>query len=258
LDGFASNETGRNGAQEAQVRTWLTKGYYVGVYQVTQSQWQQVMGDVQSWPSRWNNNEYNLTRPVEQVSYNDIRGSSAGAGWPADDNVDQDTFIWRLRSKAGLVGFDLPTDAQWEYACRAGTSGALNDGTMNLTNSNSDARLDLLGRYQYNGGKINGTTDPAPGCTTENATATVGSYAPNEWGLYDMHGNVYEWCLDWFADAMSGGDDPKGAVSGSRRVLRGGGWYYSASNCRSASRNSNLPSSRNYNGVGFRLVRTLP
>jgi formylglycine-generating enzyme required for sulfatase activity len=257
LMGSPSNETGRNGARETQVRTWLTKGYYVGVYQVTQSQWQQVMGDVRPWPSKWSNNEYNLTRPVEQVSYNDIRGSSAGAGWPADDNVDENTFIWRLRSKAGLAGFDLPTEAQWEYACRAGTSGALNDGTMNLTNSSSDARLDLLGRYQYNGGKINGTTDPAQDCTTENATATVGLYAPNDWGLYDMHGNVWEWCLDWFADAMEGGADPDGAVSGSLRVSRGGSWYNTASNCRSAYRNNYDPSNRGSN-IGFRLVRTLP
>lgn len=255
--GSPSNETGRNVDREAQVRTWLTKGYYVGVYQVTQSQWQQVMGDVRSWPSFWNNNEYRLTRPVEQVSYNDIRGSSAGAGWPADDNVDQNTFIWRLRSKAGLAGFDLPTEAQWEYACRAGTTGALNDSTMNLTNVNSDARLDLLGRYQYNGGKINGTTDPAQGCTTENATATVGSYAPNEWGLYDMHANVWEWCLDRFADARSGGYDPKGADSGSRRVVRGGSWDSPASDCRSAYRIILDPSSR-FSVIGFRLVRTLP
>ena len=263
--GSPSNETGRNVAREAQVRTWLTKGYYVGVYQVTQSQWQQVMGDVRSWPSKWNNNEYNLTRPVEQVSYYDIRENidntdDAAVDWPANDAVTPGSFMGRLRTKTGLAGFDLPTDAQWEYACRAGTSGALSDGTVNLTNTTSDARLDLLGRYQYDGGKVwDGTAwaDPATDCTAANATAAVGSYAPNAWGLYDMHGNVWEWCLDWFADAMSGGDDPKGAASGSSRVRRGGSWDSSASYCRSACRSGDGPS-RRANYLGFRLVRTLP
>ena len=263
LMGSPVNETGRTAAREAQVRAWLTKGYYAGVYEVTQGQWYQVMGDTaQAWPSKWSNNDYKLTRPVEQVSYYDIRENinntdDAAADWPANDAVTAGSFMGRLRSKTGLAGFDLPTDAQWEYACRAGTTGALNDGTVNITNSNSDARLDLLGRYQYNGGKINGTTDPAPDCTTANATAAVGTYAPNAWGLYDMHGNVWEWCLDWFADAMEGGDDPDGADSGSYRVLRGGRWYSPASGCRSAVRGINAPSYRS-NDIGFRLVRTLP
>jgi len=261
--GSPVNETGRTAAREAQVQAVLTKGYYAGVYEVTQGQWYQVMGDTaQAWPSKWSNNDYKLTRPVEQVSYYDIRENinntdDAAVGWPTNDAVTAGSFMGRLRSKTGLAGFDLPTDAQWEYACRAGTTGALNDGTVNITNSNSDARLDLLGRYQYNGGKINGTTDPAPDCTTANATAAVGTYAPNAWGLYDMHGNVWEWCLDWFADAMEGGDDPDGAVSGSLRVRRGGSWYSTASACRSAYRDYVDPSLRSIN-FGFRLVRTLP
>jgi len=262
--GSPVNETGRIAAREAQVQAVLTKGYYAGVYEVTQGQWYQVMGDTaQAWPSRWSNNDYKLTRPVEQVSYYDIRENinntdDAAVGWPTNDAVTAGSFMGRLRSKTGLAGFDLPTEAQWEYACRAGTTGALNDGTVNITNSNSDARLDLLGRYQYNGGRINGTTDPAQGCTTANATAAVGTYAPNAWGLYDMHGNVWEWCLDWFADAaMEGGDDPDGADSGSLRVFRGGSWYNPAAACRSAFRHNLVPSNRG-NDVGFRLFRTLP
>ena len=90
-----------------------------------------------------------------------------------------------------------------------------------------------------------------------NATASVGSYAPNAWGLYDTHGNVWEWCLDWHASALTGGTDPKGADSGSRRVGRGGGWNHAASNCRSARRDYSAPSAR-FNDLGFRLVRTLP
>ncbi|MDD4622813.1 MAG: formylglycine-generating enzyme family protein, partial [Kiritimatiellae bacterium] len=261
--GSPVNETGRTAAREAQVQAVLTKGYYAGVYEVTQGQWYQVMGDTaQAWPSKWSNNDYKLTRPVEQVSYYDIRENinntdDAAVGWPANDAVTAGSFMGRLRSKTGLAGFDLPTEAQWEYACRAGTTDALNDGTVNITNSNSDARLDLLGRYQYNGGKINGTTDPLPDCTTANATAAVGTYAPNAWGLYDMHGNVWEWCLDWFADAMEGGEDPDGADSGSGRVRRGGSWNGTASACRSAYRDGYDPSSRSRN-FGFRLFRTLP
>ena len=262
--GSPGNESYRTTAREAQVQAVLTKGYYVGVYEVTQGQWQQVMGDVRSWPAKWSNNDHKLTRPVEQVSYFDIRENPANSAiapnWPQSDAVHANSFMGRLRSKAGLAGFDLPTEAQWEYACRAGTTGALNDGTVNITNTNSDARLDLLGRYERNGGKVwNGTAwvDPATDCTTANATAAVGSYAPNAWGLYDMHGNVWEWCLDWYADAMAGGDDPVGAGSGSFRVSRGGSWYNAASYCRSAFRDRNVPSNRN-SDIGFRLFRTLP
>jgi formylglycine-generating enzyme required for sulfatase activity len=265
--GSPSNETGRDGTREDWHKVTLTKAFYAGVYEVTQSQWQQVMGDVRSWPARWSNNDYRLTRPVEQVSYYDIRENinntdDAAVDWPANDAVTAGSFMGRLRTKTGLAGFDLPTDAQWEYACRAGTTGALNDGTVNITNSNSDARLDLLGRYQYNGGKVwNGTAwvDPATDCTTANATAEAGAYLPNAWGLYDMHGNVWEWCLDWYAGNLgtAPAEDPTGAASGSIRVVRGGSWNYPASSCRSAYRINDAPSYRN-SYIGFRLFRTLP
>jgi len=267
--GSPSNETGRDAAREDWHDVVLTQAFYAGVYPITQSQWQLVSGDVRSWPSTWSHNDYRLARPVEQVSYNDIRGSSAGAGWPTGDAVDAATFIGRLRSKAGLAGFDLPTEAQWEYACRAGTTGALNDGTVNLTNTTSDARLDLLGRYQCNGGKIlvgSTWTDPhtalgvaQSAVTAEYATAKVGSYAPNAWGLYDMHGNLWEWCLDWYVGNLGMGTvtDPVGTASGSARVRRGGSWFHSALFCRSAFRNYSDPSTRDAT-FGFRLVRTLP
>jgi len=261
LMGSPSTETGRNTARETQVRTWLTKGYYAGVYEVTQSQWYQVMGDTaQAWPSKWNNNDYRLTRPVEQVSYWDIReklgADDPDVNWPSNKTVNANSFMGRLQTKTGLAGFDLPTEAQWEYACRAGTTGALNDGTVNISNSTACVFLDRLGRYASNGGKPDGK-DPAQNCTTVNATAAVGSYAPNAWGLYDMHGNVWEWCLDWFADAMEGGENPDGADSGSNRVVRGGSWGNPASNCRSAFRDISVPSTLG-RSIGFRLVRTLP
>jgi formylglycine-generating enzyme required for sulfatase activity len=274
--GSPSTEAGRAGTVEYRHQVVLTKDYYIGVYPVTQDQWQQAMGDTRSWPSRWNSLDYRLTRPVEQVSYFDIRENPAGSSsaispnWPQSDAVGPDSFMGRMWAKTGQAGFDLPTDAQWEHACRAGTTGALNDGTVNLANSTADARLDLLGRYQSNGGQIlmgstwvNPDTADALGSvvavTTSNATAAVGSYAPNAWGLYDMHGNVFEWCLDWFAASLGTGavENPVGAATGSARVSRGGSWASAASPCRSAYRGGYDPSTRG-SPIGFRLVRTLP
>ncbi len=263
--GSPSSEVYRDSNREDWHDVVLTKDYYAGVYEVTQSQWQQVMGDVRPWPARWNNADDKLMRPVESVSYYDIRenigADDSVVDWPLNALVTADSFMGRLRLKTGQASFDLPTDAQWEYACRAGMTGALNDGTANLTNINSDARIDLLGRYQYDGGKIlDGTwNNPPQDCTAENATAIAGTYLPNAWGLYDMHGNVYEWCLDWHVDHLGTGamTDPLGAVAGSLRVNRGGSWYKSASYCRSAHRSSFSSSSRN-DSIGFRLVRTLP
>jgi len=100
-------------------------------------------------------------------------------------------------------------------------------------------------------------TAPAQGCGATNGTAVVGSYQANAWGLYDTHGNVWEWCLDWSAGSLAGGSDPAGSDSGSNRVRRGGCWGSPASYCRSAFRNHDAPSARS-NFIGFRLVRTLP
>jgi len=263
--GSPSEEAYRTAESENLHVVVLTRAFYAGVYEVTQRQWQQVMSDVRSWPGAWTNVDYKATRPVEMVSYYDIRESTdntddPAVDWPANNVVAADSFMGRLRAKTGVAGFDLPTNAQWEYACRAGTTGALNDGTVNITNASSDARLDLLGRYARNGGKIGGTSDPERGCTTENATAEVGSYAPNAWGLYDMHGNVWEWCLDWSVLSLGYTEvtDPVGP-SGPQlnRVVRGGGWDRDASFCRSAFLGQGLPNTRNYR-FGFRVVRTLP
>jgi len=245
----------------------LTKAFYAGVYEVTQKQWQQVMGDVRNWPSRWNNTDYRDTRPVEQVSYYDIRenpanSDDAAVNWPSNSAVTANSFMGRVRAKTGIDGFDLPTEAQWECLCRAGTQTYYNDDGATPGNTTSNAQMDALGRYQYNGGKCwNGVSYDVPGqsTTTTGATATVGSYLPNAWGLYDTHGNVLEWCRDWYTNSLgtASATDPSGAGSGSDRVIRGGSWYDSASGCRSAVRLNGVPSNRYYY-FGFRLVRTLP
>lgn len=239
--GSPGDEMGRWADREFQHQVTLTQDFYLGVFEVTQAQYYLVMG---TWPSWFNNPTYRDTRPVEQVSWNTIRGGT----WPSGD-PGADTFMDKLRILVAGYLFDLPTEAQWEYACRAGTTTALNSG-KNLTNTDECPNMAEVGRYWYNGGS--GWTQDGD---LSVATAAVGSYLPNAWGLYDMHGNVGEWCLDWFV-ADLGVDpvvDPVGGATGSNRASRGGCWYDNALACRSASRPSNPPSNSG-NILGFRAA----
>ena len=236
--GSPKGEVGRDSC-ETQHQVTLTEDFYIGVFEITQKQYSLIYG---SNPSSYKGD----TRPVEYVSYNTIRGtgSTAGAGWPAYGHaVDSGSFLGKLRAKTGQT-FDLPTEAQWEYACRAGTTTALNTG-KNLTSTDKDSAMDEAGRYGYN-------RNDGKGGYSEHAK--VGSYLPNAWGLYDMHGNVWEWCLDWwvFDLGSSAVTDPKGPSTGSARVVRGGGWGYDARYCRSAYRFNCNPSYSFYSG--FRVV----
>ena len=226
-----NGELGRNPANEVQHPVTLTKDFYVGVFQVTQKQYERVMGT-----TSWQN-----ALPVVQVTYNMIRGTTLGANWPANNLVDTGSFMDNLRTKTGLT-FDLPTEAQWEYACRAGTTGAWNNGTT-IVNTTTDANLALLGIYAGNDGSSGG------------GATTVGLYLPNDWGLYDMHGNVMEWCLDWYTDNLGTtlAIDPKGHDSGPNRVVRGGSVFANAEGCRSAVRASRVPSNVSV-GIGFRAA----
>jgi len=231
----------------------LTKDFYIGVFEVTQRQWELVMGNR---PSYFNNSSYYATRPVENVSYYDIRENPANSddpavNWPANSAVNASSFMGKLRAKTGLSAFDLPTESQWEYACRAGTATALNTG-YNMTSTSSDPRMDAAGRYYYNGG-----SGYSQSCATSEATAKVGSCLSNAWGLYDMHGNVYEWCLDWYGTNPGTVSDPYGAASASFRMLRGGGFYDEAPRCSSAIRYLYYPLIRSGSG-GFRAAGTLP
>jgi formylglycine-generating enzyme required for sulfatase activity len=208
---------------DGSTETILSKPFYIGLFEVTQKQYSLVTGDN---PSGFPGDK----RPVECVSYNSIRGSSEGANWPASNAVDSDSFIGRLRRRT-RVDFDLPTEAQWEYACRAGTTtvysyGNTEDGDYMWYESNSSSQ-----------------------------THEVGTNLPNPWGLYDMHGNVREWCLDWYG-TLAYGADPKGASAGTGRVRRGGCWNHNASQCTSSCRYGMDPS-RKYTNYGFRLAMTI-
>ena len=214
----------------------ISEPFYIGVFEVTQKQYELING---SNPSSYMGD----MRPVERVSYNDIRGTSKGAQWPNGTEFDDTSWLGKLRAKVG-VAFDLPTESQWEYACRAGTTSYFCNG------GSGSSDLNILGRYSSN-------RNDGKGGYSEHTT--VGSYLPNAWGLYDMHGNVYEWCLDWYGSINSDpATDWAGAASGSRRVLRGGDWCHSDDlGCRSSARGSYTPSDRSIN-YGFRLCCSAP
>ena len=255
--GSPKDEWGRSD-YEVQHKVTLTKPFYIGVFECTQKQWEYVMGDR---PSYFNNDDYYATRPVEQVSYDMIRGSNQGAGWPSSNAVDDDSFMGVLRAKTGLE-FDLPTGAQWEYSCRAGTITALNSGKdliaidlyYHYENYETDTNMDEVGRYALNSNLGNDSQDSE----ASQGTAKVGSYLPNTWGLYDMHGNVYEWCLDWWdasAYSSSAVTDPVGLTESrySYRLKRGGSFRSENTACRSANM-ENDKSSTYRDNVGFRIV----
>ncbi len=238
----------------------LTHDFYVGVFEVTQAQWKNIKGAYPS-VSDFTNGLYRATRPAEKLAYDAMRGSAAegGGGWPTNDAVSTSSFIGQLRSKTGINGFDLPTEAQWEYACRSGTTTYYSDGIGTPSDVTSNAQMNVLGRYKYNGG---GSGDI--NCTTESGTAKVGSYRPNNWGLYDMHGNVWEFCLDWYADSLgtSSVTDPEGPAFPPNpgyptRVKKGGRFGVDGSYARSACRMYDHPSA-SPSGGGFRVAIRLP
>lgn len=249
-------ESGRDATREKPHQVTLTNNYYIGVYLVTQTQWQQIAG--------YNPSDFKTEgsmRPVEKVCYRDIRqgkgtasasASAMGGVYPADPYGE--SFLGLLRDKTKL-DFDLPSEAQWEFAARAGNGeGYWGDGSAMQISSGKDTSLDLLGRY-LNNPTSNSTTSPdATIVPADGGTAIVGSYAPNAWGLYDVHGNVWEWCLDTFAEditALNGAVNT--TASGMDRMRRGGSWKDAAGSCRPANRAVNAAANR-YNTFGLRLL----
>ena len=209
--GSPENEEGRRD-EEKQRRVRLTKGFWLGKSPVTQRQWQCVMGNN---PSQFKGDD----RPVECVSW-----------------LDCMEFIRRVNVGKGY-GVRLPTEAEWEYACRAGTETPFSWGSaLNGDRANCD------GRFPYGaarGGAYAGGTTP------------VGQYGANPWGFFDMHGNVWEWCSDWYG-SKCGNEDPAGPACGTARIRRGGSWFNGASDCRSAFCDYSDPSDKS-NRTGFRL-----
>ena len=203
------------GQFESEHEVTLTKAFYIGKYAVTQEQWEAVMGTGFLWfggnPSRTKGDKL----PVTDVSWEDCQ-----------------EFIKKLNAKTD-GGYRLPTEAEWEYACRAGTTTAYSFGDK-ITPKNANYEESNIGN-----------------------PVAVGSYQPNAFGLYDMHGNVWEWCNDWSSDSLGENTetDPKGPPTGKWREKRGGAFNFNLWFARSSSRNASLPSSR-LDFIGFRLART--
>jgi formylglycine-generating enzyme required for sulfatase activity len=251
---------------ETQHEVTLT-GFYMGKYPVTQAQYQAVTG---TNPSSFKNpvspETSTANRPVETVSWYDaivfcnILSVAENLSPAYEMQTEANTTVWStdtatwgtvptstntrwntVRTVTSSTGYRLPTEAQWEYACRAGTTTPFNTGD-NITTS--QANYD--GSVPYN--------DNPEGIFRQRTTG-VGSFAANAWGLFDMHGNVWEWCWDWHEPYASGAQtDPEGAVSGNNRVERGGSWYDYGQYLRSAFRDDDPPHYRRYY-IGFRLVR---
>ena len=262
--GSADGETQRNATTETAHAVTLTNNYYIGVFQVTQAQWKNIATNSTAV------SEFKVEgdmRPMERVSYNEIRNAvntttaNTSYNWPAAPNPS--SFLGLLRTKTG-IDFDLPSETQWEFAARVGHgSGYWNDGSA-IKNSDSDSNLNKLGRYgEDNPGGWNVTSSLGP---SAGGTANTGSYAPSDWGLYDMHGNIWEWCLDWYVDDITSYNgrlniDPAAPANtlsgtvGQNRPLRGGSWLNHGGVCRPAGRSYADSALRNFN-IGFRLACT--
>jgi formylglycine-generating enzyme required for sulfatase activity len=254
--GSPAGEASRDSAEETQHQVTLT-GFSMSKYQVTQAQYEAVTGvNPSNFKSFVAPETSTANRPVENVTWYDaiefcnklseqelltpvytITGRTPATGYPI--TAATVTPDWSKN------GYRLPTEAEWEYACRAGTATPFNTGN-NITTD--QANYD--GRYPYNENQAG---------VFRNRTTGVESFAPNGWDLYDMHGNVHAWCWDRYDKdyySSSPEQDPTGPVSGNFRVIRGGSWYSDGHQLRSARRSNYEPNSRSYT-IGFRVVRSV-
>ncbi|MBQ7188357.1 MAG: formylglycine-generating enzyme family protein [Kiritimatiellae bacterium] len=227
----------------------LTNDFYIGVYELTQGQWFRVKGAYKDNASY--TEEDRDVHPADGVSWTDLRGMTAGMGWPANDEVDSGQFFGMLRAYSGMR-FDLPTEAQWEYACRAGTMSGINNG-YELVGFSANSEL-LKPLAVFTGSRAGASI-----------TSPVGTKEPNAWGLYDMHGNIWEWCLDRLADDTDAAFemppdaviDPLGAETGDYRVRRGGCMDSAATYCRSPYRSKDKATKQSVL-YGFRVALRIP
>ena len=234
--GSATDERGRYDREDLHQVT-LTQGYYLGKYEVTQAQWQAVMGTNPASGYGVGDNY-----PVYYVSWNDICGGSTGSDCIAD------SFIGRLNMQQGTTKFRMPTEAEWERAARGGSATQTPFSFDTSSNPEWDTQCGSFpeaANYMW----WCGNNDP-------DGTKPVGTKLPNPYGLFDMHGNLYEWVADWYGSYEIPADpNPTGRASGSNRVGRGGYWGGYSRGCRSAYRRSDTPSGSN-SGIGFRLARS--
>lgn len=259
--GSPADELGRASSAGAQWTTedihlvTLSSDFYIAVYETTQAQYRKMYGA----PSQFYFMKDGDCRPAENMGIDYVRGASSF--WPGETraeayaSVAETSFLGALRKHAGgQTLFDLPTEAQWEFACRAGTHTALYTG-VDLSDRATSPELDCIGRYARNDN--NGHTMMTPGNTTvgtDAATSVVGSFRANDFGLYDMLGNVQELCLDWTHEYSGDEMDPTGPAgdSDSKGICRGGAYCFDAYAVRSAARYQQSRSGGS-RATGFRI-----